>query len=164
MAGCRHRPGTGLVRWPVAASAALAPGILSDVGIDRRSRVLFPEALFSFDPAGGGIARRLRGQWGAQALESAGKKNQTWRLAGLVLRTDGGDNDHDQERYLVRKNTRANCAHHLGRRSLAGIGDHCQYIRNHSGPDALVAVLGSEPEIYFLAHRHSATGYIYTYA
>jgi hypothetical protein len=38
-----------------------------------------------------------------------------------------------------------------------------QYIRDNSGPDARVAVLGSEPEIYFLAHRHSATGYIYTY-
>ena len=25
-------------------------------------------------------------------------------------------------------------------------------------------VLGSEPEIYFYSHRHSATGYIYTYA
>jgi 4-amino-4-deoxy-L-arabinose transferase-like glycosyltransferase len=39
-----------------------------------------------------------------------------------------------------------------------------QYIRNNSGPDARVAVLGSEPEIYFLARRHSATGHIYTYA
>lgn len=37
------------------------------------------------------------------------------------------------------------------------------YIREHSAPDARVAVLGSEPEIYFYAHRHSATGYIYTY-
>jgi hypothetical protein len=26
-----------------------------------------------------------------------------------------------------------------------------------------VAILGSEPEIYFYAHRHSATGYIYAY-
>jgi hypothetical protein len=40
------------------------------------------------------------------------------------------------------------------------IGD---YIRNNSKPDDRVAVLGSEPEIYFYAHRHSATGYIYTY-
>jgi hypothetical protein len=39
-----------------------------------------------------------------------------------------------------------------------------QYIRGHSAPDARVAVVGSEPEIYFYAHRHSATGYIYTYA
>jgi hypothetical protein len=37
------------------------------------------------------------------------------------------------------------------------------YIHDHSAPDARVAVLGSEPEIYFLARRHSATGYIYTY-
>jgi len=38
-----------------------------------------------------------------------------------------------------------------------------QYIRAHSSGDARVAVVGSEPEIYFYAHRHSATGYIYTY-
>jgi hypothetical protein len=37
------------------------------------------------------------------------------------------------------------------------------YIRANSAPDARVAVLGSEPEIYFLSQRHSATGYIYTY-
>jgi hypothetical protein len=29
---------------------------------------------------------------------------------------------------------------------------------------ASIAVIGSEPEIYFYAQRHSATGYIYTYA
>ena len=38
------------------------------------------------------------------------------------------------------------------------------YIRTNSPSSARIAVLGSEPEIYFLAHRHSATGYIYTYA
>ena len=40
------------------------------------------------------------------------------------------------------------------------IGD---YIRANSDRSARVAVLGSEPEIYFYAQRHSATGYIYTY-
>jgi len=40
------------------------------------------------------------------------------------------------------------------------IGD---YIRANSDKKARVAVLGSEPEIYFYAQRHSATGYIYTY-
>jgi hypothetical protein len=39
-----------------------------------------------------------------------------------------------------------------------------QSIYNNSGPDARVVVLGSEPEVYFLAHRHSATGCIYTCA
>jgi hypothetical protein len=38
------------------------------------------------------------------------------------------------------------------------------YIKTHSTPNSEVAVLGSEPEIYFYASRHSATPYIYTYA
>jgi hypothetical protein len=37
------------------------------------------------------------------------------------------------------------------------------YIKSRSPEGAKVAVLGSEPEIYFYSHRHSATGYIYTY-
>jgi len=35
------------------------------------------------------------------------------------------------------------------------------YIRSHSANGARIAVIGSEPEIYFYAHRHSATSYIY---
>ncbi len=38
-----------------------------------------------------------------------------------------------------------------------------EYLRKHSTPDQTIAVLGSEPEIFFDAHRNSATGYIYTY-
>jgi len=41
------------------------------------------------------------------------------------------------------------------------IGD---YIREHSTKNDTIAVIGSEPQIYFYAHRHSATGFIYTYA
>ena len=37
------------------------------------------------------------------------------------------------------------------------------YIRANSPPSAPLAVLGSEPELYFLSRRHSVTGYIYTY-
>ena len=37
------------------------------------------------------------------------------------------------------------------------------YLRDHTTPNDTIAVLGSEPEIYFYAQRHSATGYIYTY-
>jgi hypothetical protein len=36
------------------------------------------------------------------------------------------------------------------------------YIRNHTRPEDLIAVLGSEPEIYFYAHRRSATSFLYT--
>ncbi len=35
------------------------------------------------------------------------------------------------------------------------------YIREHTRPDALIAVLGSEPEIYFYSQRHSATPFLY---
>jgi Flp pilus assembly protein TadD len=38
-----------------------------------------------------------------------------------------------------------------------------EYIRTHAAKDATIAVLGSEPEIPFYAHRHSATGHIYMY-
>ena len=37
------------------------------------------------------------------------------------------------------------------------------YIRKNSPPDARIAVLGSEPEIYFYARRRAATGHIYMY-
>jgi len=37
------------------------------------------------------------------------------------------------------------------------------YLRDHTDPGDRVAVVGSEPEIYFLSDRVSATGYIYTY-
>ncbi len=37
------------------------------------------------------------------------------------------------------------------------------YIRDHSLPDDRIAVLGSEPEIYFYARRRAATKFIYVY-
>ena len=37
------------------------------------------------------------------------------------------------------------------------------YIRRHTGPDDRIAVLGSEPQIYFYAQRRSASSYIYMY-
>jgi 4-amino-4-deoxy-L-arabinose transferase-like glycosyltransferase len=38
-----------------------------------------------------------------------------------------------------------------------------EYVREHTTPSDTIAVLGSEPQIYFYSKRHSATGYIYTY-
>ena len=39
-----------------------------------------------------------------------------------------------------------------------------EFLRDHTVPTDTIAVFGSEPEIYFYSQRHSATGYIYTYA
>jgi hypothetical protein len=47
---------------------------------------------------------------------------------------------------------------------FAAAKDVADYVRQHSRPGTRIAVLGSEPEIYFYAHRHSATGYIYMYS
>jgi Dolichyl-phosphate-mannose-protein mannosyltransferase len=38
-----------------------------------------------------------------------------------------------------------------------------KYLQEHSTAGETIAIMGSEPEIYFLAHRHSASGYIYMY-
>ena len=42
----------------------------------------------------------------------------------------------------------------------ARVGD---YLKAHAPQDAPIAVLGSEPEIYFYSHRRGATGQIYAY-
>ena len=42
--------------------------------------------------------------------------------------------------------------------------DIAEYLSRNTKPSDRIAVLGSEPEIYFYANRKSATGYIYTYA
>jgi hypothetical protein len=39
-----------------------------------------------------------------------------------------------------------------------------KFIENNSSVDDKIAVMGSEPQIYFYSKRHSATGYIYTYS
>jgi hypothetical protein len=39
-----------------------------------------------------------------------------------------------------------------------------RFIKENSAEDARIAVIGSEPQIYFYSNRRAATGYIYTYA
>lgn len=41
--------------------------------------------------------------------------------------------------------------------------DVARYIEKHTTPADRIVVLGSEPEIYFYARRHSGTGYVYMY-
>ena len=38
-----------------------------------------------------------------------------------------------------------------------------KYIQEHTSARDTIAIMGSEPEIFFYARRHSATGYIYMY-
>jgi hypothetical protein len=51
-----------------------------------------------------------------------------------------------------------------GRNPFPEAVEVARYIRERTSRDERIAVVGSEPEIYFYADRQAATGYIYTYA
>ena len=51
----------------------------------------------------------------------------------------------------------------FGSTLFADAAQAADYLKSHTTKGARVAVLGSEPEIYFLSGRHSASGHIYMY-
>ncbi len=53
--------------------------------------------------------------------------------------------------------------HIYGANPFAESIEIADYIRSHSGKDDTIAVLGSEPQIYFYANRRAAITYIYMY-
>jgi len=55
------------------------------------------------------------------------------------------------------------CRSIYGGNPFAAARPVARYIRENSGAGASVAVIGSEPEIYFYSDRRAATGYIYMY-
>jgi hypothetical protein len=69
--------------------------------------------------------------------------------------------EHD---YLWRTNARTLNRQVYPANPFVEAEDIGRYLRNHTSPDDRIAVLGSEPEIYFYSGRRAATGYIYTYA
>lgn len=68
-----------------------------------------------------------------------------------------------EEEYLLVVSPREVSKRIYGANPFVEAPDIAQYIRDRTKPDDRIAVLGSEPEIYFYASRPSATGYIYTY-
>jgi hypothetical protein len=57
----------------------------------------------------------------------------------------------------------AACRHIYGNNPFPEAQTISEYIDRQTEEGARIAVIGSEPEIYFYSRRHSATGYIYTY-
>ena len=56
-------------------------------------------------------------------------------------------------------------SHHLyGNNPFPEAVPIAKYLEDHTAPTDTIAVLGSEPEIFFLSHRHSASGFIYLYS
>src|SRR5262249_15127990 len=55
------------------------------------------------------------------------------------------------------------CRRIYGNTLFSRTADAGDFIRANANSGDTIAVLGSEPEIYFYARRHSATGFIYMY-
>ena len=71
---------------------------------------------------------------------------------------------YDQRAILFEMDMLAACRAVYGANPFPEAIEIGNYIRDHSAPSSRLAVLGSEPEIYFYSGRRSATGYIYTYS
>jgi 4-amino-4-deoxy-L-arabinose transferase-like glycosyltransferase len=65
--------------------------------------------------------------------------------------------------FLFAMNAEQACRRLYGSNPFSESIEVARHIQSRSTPDARIAVIGSEPQIYFCARRHSATGYIYTY-
>ncbi len=66
--------------------------------------------------------------------------------------------------YLFDMSTRDLSRSRFGNNPFIEAVEIAKYIQDHTDKDDRIAVMGSEPEIYFYADRKGATGYIYTYA
>ena len=75
-------------------------------------------------------------------------------IVGVVLQSD----------YLFEKDTNSLCRKIYGDSPFPESVEIARFIERHTAPTDKIAVIGSEPEIYFYSGRHSATGYIYTYS
>jgi dolichyl-phosphate-mannose-protein mannosyltransferase len=87
----------------------------------------------------------------------------TWMTAGLVTMTFANALYAERKTYFVDSPHDA-CRYVYGKNPFPEAIEIGNYIQATSKKNERVAVFGSEPEIYFYAHRLSATGYIYTYA
>jgi hypothetical protein len=69
----------------------------------------------------------------------------------------------EQRDFLFRWSPRELSRTHYGTNPFVESAEIARYIRERTSADDRIAVLGSEPQIYFHADRRSATGYIYMY-
>jgi len=68
-----------------------------------------------------------------------------------------------QRDFLFRMDPLTACRTVYGENPFPEAVEVANYIKSHSLSTDRIAVLGSEPEIYFYSQRHSATGHIYMY-
>jgi hypothetical protein len=100
-------------------------------------------------------------------IETFGKRSQTrvWRYSpAFVFLVALGWCFYAQRDFFLKSDPLTTSRKIYGGNPFPEAIPIADYIRRHTEENASIVVLGSEPEIYFYAHRHSATGYIYTYS
>ena len=101
-------------------------------------------------------------QWGMERL-AGGKSAALAAVPVLVFVAACGYALAEQKEMLFEMDPAAACRLKYSSNPFTEAPVIAQYLAAHTAPDEAVAVLGSEPEIYFYAKRHSATGFIYVY-
>ena len=69
-----------------------------------------------------------------------------------------------QSRFFFKLDPLSACRESYGLSPFPDSPEIAKYLRDHTGSNARIAVLGSEPQIYFYAGRRSATGFLYMYS
>lgn len=105
----------------------------------------------------------LAGAAVSSATESLGRMGALRALPALVFFIAFAYSVIDQREFFFDLNPLEACRSMYWPNPFPEAVQVADYIKSHTPEGARIAVLGSEPEIYFYSGRHSATGYIYTY-
>jgi dolichyl-phosphate-mannose-protein mannosyltransferase len=100
---------------------------------------------------------------GARSLQKFGKTGAFSYVPALIFILALAASFYRQKYFFLETDAVAVCRRIYGGNPFPEAMEISEYIRQHTSANAKIAVLGSEPEIYFYSHRLSATGYIYTY-
>jgi hypothetical protein len=83
-------------------------------------------------------------------------------VAALTALTIGASLWLERELYWVLSPTEVAKSHYAPNPVVESL-EIARYVREHTTGDDSIAIIGSEPQIYFYAHRRAATKYLYTY-
>lgn len=96
-------------------------------------------------------------------LERSAGPSPALAVVALVFLAAGGHAVARQRQFLFSMDMRQASRGTYGANPFPEAVEIARYLKERTTPEDRIAVLGSEPEIYFYAGRPSATGYIYTY-
>jgi hypothetical protein len=157
--------------WPLLLLAAL--GLLWLLGVRRGREAAFTGTLLLFSLLGvaAGLhffphyyllaAPALALLAGAGALALGSRLGRPVGLAAAALGV--GFAVHTERAYLFSMDPVLVSRTAFGGNPFPESLEIARFLSAHTEPDDRIAVLGSEPQIYFHARRRAATGYVYTY-